>query len=45
MRAATAMNSGLEQCVRMCPAQYLWSYKRFRTQAGETPNIYRPASD
>ncbi|MET0101052.1 MAG: lysophospholipid acyltransferase family protein [Sedimenticola sp.] len=45
VRAATAMNSGLEQCVRMCPAQYLWSYKRFRTQAGETPNIYRPASD
>ncbi|MES9912880.1 MAG: lysophospholipid acyltransferase family protein [Candidatus Sedimenticola sp. 4PFRAG1] len=38
--SATALNRGLEQCVRIQPAQYLWSYKRFRTQPDQTPNIY-----
>jgi KDO2-lipid IV(A) lauroyltransferase len=27
--AATALNLGVEQCVRLCPEQYQWSYKRF----------------
>ncbi|MES9880702.1 MAG: lysophospholipid acyltransferase family protein [Sedimenticola sp.] len=27
--AATALNQGLEHCIRQCPSQYLWSYKRF----------------
>jgi KDO2-lipid IV(A) lauroyltransferase len=27
--AATALNAGVEQCVRLRPEQYLWSYKRF----------------
>jgi len=30
--AATAMNQALEQCIRRCPSQYLWSYKRFYTR-------------
>jgi KDO2-lipid IV(A) lauroyltransferase len=30
--AATALNSGVEQCVRLCPEQYMWSYRRFRTR-------------
>ncbi len=30
--AATALNRGLEQCIRHCPSQYLWSYKRFERQ-------------
>ncbi len=29
--AATALNRGVEHCVRACPEQYLWSYKRFKT--------------
>jgi len=28
--AATALNKGVEICVRICPEQYQWSYKRFR---------------
>lgn len=30
--AATALNRGLEACIRRCPDQYLWSYKRFSQQ-------------
>ena len=29
--AATQLNLGVETCVRRCPEQYLWSYKRFKT--------------
>lgn len=29
--AAAALNRGVEACVRQCPEQYLWSYKRFKT--------------
>jgi KDO2-lipid IV(A) lauroyltransferase len=37
LRAATALNAGVEACVRMAPAQYQWNYKRFRSRpAGET---------
>jgi KDO2-lipid IV(A) lauroyltransferase len=36
-QAANALNSGVEDCVRQSPAQYQWSYKRFKTRpAGET---------
>ncbi len=31
-RTATALNQGLERCIRHQPAQYLWSYKRFASQ-------------
>lgn len=30
--AASRLNQGVEACVRECPEQYLWSYKRFRTR-------------
>jgi KDO2-lipid IV(A) lauroyltransferase len=30
--AATQLNLGVEQCVRACPEQYMWSYRRFRTR-------------
>jgi len=30
--ALKAVNRGVEQCIAIDPAQYLWSYKRFRTQ-------------
>ncbi len=28
--SATALNQGVEQCIRALPEQYQWSYKRFR---------------
>jgi len=28
--AAEALNRSVERCIKMCPTQYLWSYKRFR---------------
>lgn len=30
--AATQLNRGVEECVRSCPEQYNWSYRRFRTR-------------
>jgi len=30
--AATRLNQGVENCVRECAEQYLWSYRRFRTR-------------
>lgn len=38
--AATALNRGIEQCVRICPEQYLWTYKRFRSRPEALPGIY-----
>ena len=39
--AVPAMNKAVEECVRECPAQYQWSYRRFKTRpAGERP-FYR----
>ena len=32
VRAATQLNLGVETCVRLCPIQYMWSYRRFRTR-------------
>lgn len=38
VRAAATLNAEVESCVRLAPAQYQWSYKRFRTRpAGERP--------
>lgn len=30
--SARALNQGVEQCINAAPAQYLWSYKRFKTR-------------
>ncbi|MBU2477923.1 MAG: lysophospholipid acyltransferase family protein, partial [Gammaproteobacteria bacterium] len=38
--AVTAMNAGIENCVRLCPEQYQWSYRRFRTRPAGEPKIY-----
>jgi KDO2-lipid IV(A) lauroyltransferase len=36
--ALAAVNRGVENCIAIDPAQYLWSYKRFKTRPeGETP--------
>ncbi|MBK1732927.1 lysophospholipid acyltransferase family protein [Thiococcus pfennigii] len=39
--AATALNRGIEQCVRLRPAQFLWPYKRFRRRPEALPKLYR----
>ncbi len=35
LTSATAMNLGLESCVRIAPEQYIWNYKRWRRQPDE----------
>jgi KDO2-lipid IV(A) lauroyltransferase len=36
--ALAAVNRGVERCIAIDPAQYLWSYKRFKTRPeGEEP--------
>ena len=32
-----ALNTALEALIRRCPAQYLWSYNRYKTPAGARP--------
>jgi KDO2-lipid IV(A) lauroyltransferase len=32
LTSATALNQGVENCVRQCPEQYQWSYRRFRSR-------------
>ena len=39
-RAAAAMNRDIERCIRRCPTQYLWSYKRFRFNLPGIPSPY-----
>jgi KDO2-lipid IV(A) lauroyltransferase len=38
--ATAAMNRGLERCVRTCPEQYWWGYRRFRRQPPGSPDFY-----
>jgi len=38
--AATALNRGVEQCVAICPDQYVWPYKRFRKRPEGPPSPY-----
>lgn len=38
--SVTALNSGLEQCIRTFPEQYWWSYPRFRQRPKGEPPIY-----
>jgi KDO2-lipid IV(A) lauroyltransferase len=40
LTAATALNLGVEQCVRHAPEQYQWSYKRFRHRPDGQPDRY-----
>ncbi len=43
--AATALNQGIEHCVRRCPEQYLWTYRRFRERPAGIPKLYQGALD
>jgi KDO2-lipid IV(A) lauroyltransferase len=38
--AAAALNRGIEQCVAVCPEQYVWPYKRFRRRPAGAPGFY-----
>jgi KDO2-lipid IV(A) lauroyltransferase len=38
--ATAAMNRDLERCVRACPEQYWWGYRRFRRQPAGAPSFY-----
>ena len=38
--AAAALNRGVETCVRECPSQYQWSYRRFKTRPEGEESLY-----
>jgi KDO2-lipid IV(A) lauroyltransferase len=40
LTGATALNAGIETCVRRLPEQYQWSYKRFKIRPPGTPRYY-----
>jgi KDO2-lipid IV(A) lauroyltransferase len=40
LTAVTAMNLGVERCVRECPQQYWWAYRRFRRRPPGEPAFY-----
>ncbi len=39
--STAVLNAAVEQAVRGIPAQYQWSYKRFRTRPEGEPDLYR----
>lgn len=38
--ALAAMNRAIERCIAIDPAQYLWSYRRFKTRPEGEPDFY-----
>jgi len=38
--ALTALNRAVERCIAIDPAQYLWSYRRFKAQPEGAPRFY-----
>jgi KDO2-lipid IV(A) lauroyltransferase len=38
--AASALNRGVEECIRICPEQYHWTYRRFRRRPDNTTGPY-----
>lgn len=39
--ATAAMNKDVERCIEICPAQYLWDYKRFNTREDGSRRSYK----
>jgi KDO2-lipid IV(A) lauroyltransferase len=39
--AVPAMNKAVEACIRECPEQYQWSYRRFKTRPAGEQSVYR----
>ncbi|MBB1125339.1 lysophospholipid acyltransferase family protein [Thiospirillum jenense] len=42
--AAAALNQGIENCIRHCPEQYLWNYRRFRERPAGWAKLYSGAN-
>jgi KDO2-lipid IV(A) lauroyltransferase len=42
--SASALNKGIEACIRRCPEQYVWSYKRFMHRPDGSKFRYREGS-
>ncbi|WP_455201845.1 lysophospholipid acyltransferase family protein [Kaarinaea lacus] len=40
VESATLINKGVENCIRQSPAQYQWSYRRFKTRPEGEPGFY-----
>ena len=38
--AATALNQSIETCIRACPEQYMWAYRRFKRRPDGAPKLY-----
>lgn len=38
--ATTALNQGITTCIQQCPAQYQWSYKRFKRRPEGQADVY-----
>ncbi len=43
VESAAAMNAGIAHCIACDPAQYLWTYKRFKTRPPGMADIYAPS--
>ncbi len=41
LRGCTALNAGVEACIRHCPEQYQWGYKRFKVRPEREQDFYR----
>lgn len=39
--STAVLNAGVEQCVRLCPSQYQWNYKRYKHPPEGVANIYK----
>lgn len=40
VNSTTAINAGIEECVRELPEQYQWSYRRFKTRPKDETGFY-----
>jgi len=41
LKATTALNRGVKNCIQLAPEQYLWSYKRYRKPPKTMNDIYK----
>jgi len=41
LKATTALNKGVENCIQLAPEQYLWCYKRYRKPPKAIADIYK----
>lgn len=41
VKDATLINKALEDCIRKAPSQYMWTHRRFKTQADGNGELYK----